>query len=64
MEFTKKNVMDQVALVKKNIIDKGVDNDVVNFYLETLINDIGEMEDGQWEYFPRMNLSDKKVKNH
>ncbi|MFD1900638.1 hypothetical protein [Enterococcus termitis] len=56
MEFTKKNVMDQVALVKKTIID----NDVVNFYLETLINDIGEMEDDQWEYFPRMNLSDKK----
>ena len=60
MEFTKKNVMDQVEQVKKTIIENGVNNDVVNFYLDTLVNDIGEMDDGQWEYFPRMNLSDKK----
>jgi len=59
MEFTKKNVMNQVALIKKTIIENGVDNDVVNLYLDTLINDIGEMDDGQWEYFPRMDLSDK-----
>jgi len=32
---------------------------MVNLYLDTLINDIGEMDDGQWEYFPRMDLSDK-----
>ena len=51
--------MNQLEKVKKAIIDDGVDNDIVNTYLDNLMFDIGHMDDGQWEYFPKINLSDE-----